>query len=298
MAEPQSRSIPEASLRRLPLYHRFLKTLDPTRRSVSCPEIAAHLALDATQVRKDLEAAGISGKPKVGYRVDELVTAIEAFLGWNNVREAFLAGAGSLGTALLGYERFARCGLNIVAAFDTSENKIGLRIRNKLVLPLEKLPDLAQRMHVRIGIITVPEDAAQRVADLMVEGGMRAIWNFAPIRLHLPDDIIVHNEDLYCSLASLSQKLARALADEQTKSNSSSDGGTGGGGSSGTQPAQGSYPASSAPPQTSVATDERLDAALAGIATGTTPVITPAITQMFSTLPRFAQNQNPKARFE
>jgi redox-sensing transcriptional repressor len=179
--------------------------------SVSCTDIGAELDLDPTQVRKDLEAAGISGRPRVGYMLCNVIDGIEMFLGWKKSNEAFLVGVGHLGTALLGYKKFEDCGLRIVAAFDSDPDKIGRRINGKHLLPLEKMPALAKRMHILIGILTVPAAAAQSVADQMVEGGIRAIWNFAPVRLRVPERIIVHNEDLYCSLASLSQKLAREL---------------------------------------------------------------------------------------
>jgi redox-sensing transcriptional repressor len=181
------------------------------KETVSCTDIGAELNLDPTQVRKDLETAGINGRPRVGYLVGNVVEGIEEFLGWKKVNEAFLVGAGSMGAALLGYHKFEECGLKIVAAFDTDPAKIGKRIHGKHVLALEKLPDLADRMHILIGIITVPASHAQVIAELMVQGGIRAIWNFAPIRLRLPGHINVHNEDLYCSLASLSQKLALEL---------------------------------------------------------------------------------------
>jgi redox-sensing transcriptional repressor len=209
---PIHKSVPEPTLRRLPLYHRFLKEVAASgRENVSCTDIGLDLKLDPTQVRKDLEAAGIEGRPRVGYVLCDLITGIERFLGWNNVHETFLVGVGSMGAALLGYKKFEQCGLNIVAAFDADLSKAGTQIHGKRVLPVEQLVDLAQRMHILIGIITVPAAAAQGVADLMVRGGIRAIWNFAPIRLRVPEFTIVHNEDLYCSLASLSQKLAKTL---------------------------------------------------------------------------------------
>lgn len=212
MLEVKRPAVPEPTLRRLPLYHRYLKEAQGRGvKGVSCTEIGAELRLDPTQVRKDLEFTGVAGRPKVGYQVDELVSGIEAFLGWNNVHEAFLVGAGNLGAALLGYPRFEECGLNVVAAFDVAEEKVGQTIHGKDVLPLTKLPNLARRMHILIGIITVPDKAAQEVAELMVAGGIRAIWNFAPVQLRVPEEVIVHNENLYCSLASLSQKLATAL---------------------------------------------------------------------------------------
>jgi redox-sensing transcriptional repressor len=213
MNADEFKPVPEPTLKRLPLYHRFAKSLQQAgRASVSCTDIGADLKLDPTQVRKDLEAAGVNGRPRVGYAVNSLVDGLEEFLGWKKVNEAFLVGAGSLGSALLGYHKFEEYGLKIVAAFDADRTRVGRKIHSKHVLSVEKLRDLTERMHVLIGIITVPADQAQAVADEMVAGGIRAIWNFAPVRLKVPGNIIVHNEDLYCSLASLSQKLAKDLA--------------------------------------------------------------------------------------
>ncbi len=201
--------IPQASLRRLPLYHHYLVEMQAKGiLRVSTSVIGRELNLVPVQVRKDLQYTGIVGKPKTGYEVAELIQSIESFLGWNNVNEAFLVGAGNLGTALLGHERFSRFGLRIVAAFDTDPSKIGTWIHDKAVLPLDKLPELAQRMGIHLGILTAPAEVAQTVADRMVEAGIQAIWNFAPVRLRVPERIFVHNEDLYSSLASLSWKLA------------------------------------------------------------------------------------------
>ncbi|HUB28149.1 MAG TPA: redox-sensing transcriptional repressor Rex [Terracidiphilus sp.] len=202
--------IPQPSLSRLPQYHHYLTELKAKGIStVSCSVIGSDLNLVPVQVRKDLQYTGIVGKPKTGYSVPELLAAIETFLGWNNVHEAFLVGAGNLGTALLGHERFSNFGLRIVAAFDTDPDKVGQWVHGKMVLPLEKLADLARRMSIHLGIITVPAEHAQSIAQQMVEGGIQAIWNFAPVRLKLPAQIIVRNEDLYSSLASLSWELAR-----------------------------------------------------------------------------------------
>lgn len=206
--EGTKRIVSEPTLKRLPLYHRFLKEWQAGgHETVSCTDIGQDLDLDPTQVRKDLEAVGAAGRPRIGYVAANLAGALEEFLGWNNVHDAFLVGAGSMGSALLGYRKFEQCGLKIVAAFDQDPEKIGTQIHGKHVLALDKLTNLAQRMHVLIGIITVPAPEAQAVADAMVMGGIRAIWNFAPVRVRVPADVIVHNEDLYCSLAALSQKL-------------------------------------------------------------------------------------------
>jgi redox-sensing transcriptional repressor len=203
-------TIPRPSLGRLPQYHHYLVELEAKGiRQVSCSGIGRDLGLVPVQVRKDLQYTGIIGKPKTGYSVSELILAIETFLGWNNINEAFLVGVGNLGTALLGHERFSKFGLSIVAAFDTDPEKIGQWVHEKAVLPLDRLVDLAQRMSVHLGIITTPAEVAQEVAGEMVKGGIQAIWNFAPVKLKVPEHIIVHNEDLYNSLASLSWKLAR-----------------------------------------------------------------------------------------
>ena len=194
----------------MPKYHHYLVDLETKGvNRVSCSVIGRDLNCVPVQVRKDLQYTGIIGKPKTGYSVSELILAIETFLGWNNVNEAFLVGAGNLGTALLGHERFSKFGLRIVAAFDTDPAKTGQWIHEKAVLPLEQLGDLARRMSIHLGIITTPAEVAQAVADEMVKGGIQAIWNFAPVRLKVPEHIIVHNEDLYSTLASLSWKLAR-----------------------------------------------------------------------------------------
>jgi redox-sensing transcriptional repressor len=207
---PDAPSIPQPSLRRLPQYHHYLVDLEARGiHQISCSVIGLDLGLVPVQVRKDLQYTGIVGKPKTGYSVRELIQAIETFLGWNNVNEAFLVGVGNLGTALLGHERFTQFGLRIVAAFDTNPVKIGQWIHDKAVLSLDKLADLAPRMSIHLGIITTPADVAQSVADEMIKGGIQAIWNFAPVKLKVPEHIIVHNEDLYNSLASLSWKLAR-----------------------------------------------------------------------------------------
>jgi redox-sensing transcriptional repressor len=208
--QPEAYSIPQPSLARLPQYHHYL--VDLAAKGVtrtSCSVIGRDLGFIPVQVRKDLQYTGIIGKPKTGYVVAELIQAIETFLGWNNINEAFLVGAGNLGAALLGHERFSKFGLRIVAAFDTDPAKIGQWVHEKAILSLDQLGDLAQRMSIHLGIITTPADAAQTVADEMVKGGIQAIWNFAPVKLKVPEHIIVHNEDLYSTLASLSWKLAR-----------------------------------------------------------------------------------------
>lgn len=204
-------AVPAPTLRRLPRYHRLLEDVID-QPCVSCTQIGRLLKLDPTQVRKDLEYTGITGKPRVGYEVNALKQALEDFLHLNKTDEAFLVGIGSLGQALLGYTRFQEYGLQIVAGFDVDVEKVGTDIHGVPVRDLSEMPGLARRMGVRLGVITVPANYAQSVADMMIEGGILAIWNFAPVQLVVPDDIFVHDEHLYVSLAQLSRRLAQHLA--------------------------------------------------------------------------------------
>ena len=209
---PRTHEIPEASLRRLPIYYRFLQQMSINGMvQVSCADLARGLGLDPTQVRKDIEMTGIVGKPRVGYALVDLVHWLENFLGWNRPKGAVLVGAGSLGSALLGYEKFRSHGMEIVAAFDIDPEKIGQRIHGREVQPLMFLPDFVRRTQTLLGVVATPAAAAQSVADLMVAGGIRAIWNFAPAHVKVPPFIILQNEDLYHSLASLSFKLESRL---------------------------------------------------------------------------------------
>jgi redox-sensing transcriptional repressor len=196
-----------AAIRRMPMYLRVLKGLDAAFETVSATKVAEALGLEAIVVRKDLELAGIVGRPGVGYPVKELIGGIENLLGWNNLSDAVLVGAGSLGTAILGYQGFGAYGMNVICAFDTDPDKVGKSIYGKKVLPLNKLVGLVGRMHVQIGIITVPKEYAQGIADTMVQVGIRAIWNFAPVKLKVPAQVDVQNEDLAEGLAALSVKL-------------------------------------------------------------------------------------------
>ncbi len=210
-----AQAIPVPVLRRMPGYLQALRQFRTEGLEwVSCTRLAGRLGLDPALARKDFTALDITGKPKTGFPVAGLIRAIESCLGWDNVRDAFLVGAGSLGRALLGYRGFREHGLNIVAAFDTDPAKIGAVLHGTHVLPLPKLAGLARRMRVAIGIIATPAAAAQEVADLMVASGLRAIWNFAPTPLSIPPDVLVENEDLSRTLAVLSQRLQarRAMA--------------------------------------------------------------------------------------
>ena len=183
---------------------------------MSSTAIAEDLHLNAVQVRKDLAViSSVAGKPKLGFELSELIADIDRFLGYDNVTEAVLVGAGGLGSALVGYEGFKNYGLNIVAAFDTDPSLIGTSVGGVKVFDAKELSKLVRRLNVLIGIVAVPRGAAQQVADELVEGGVRAIWNFAPVHLTLPENIAVKNEDMAASLAILSKRLAEILNSEK-----------------------------------------------------------------------------------
>jgi redox-sensing transcriptional repressor len=216
MSTETVKGFPIPSVRRLPLYLRLLRELRADgHQVVSCTQISENLGQGTVQVRKDLAITGIVGRPKVGYQIPELIDAIETFLGWKNTRDAFLVGAGSMGSALLGYEGFRNSGLNIVAAFDTDPAKIGTRIHGKEVLDWNVFHDLAQRMHILIGILTVPADIAQEVTNAMILAGIRAIWNYTPATLEVPPAIVVEDVRLSSSLAALSSRLTRLLESQR-----------------------------------------------------------------------------------
>ena len=209
MPAKKTRNAPKPSLRRMPRYLRCLQRMAKERPEwVSCTHIAEQLDLDPTLVRKDLAMTGITGRPKTGYLLAELVEAIEHFVGWDTPEDAFLIGAGNMGAALLGFGGFQRHGLNIVTGFDIDPGKVGTKIHGKEILHIDQFVDMARRMHVEIGIIACGVASAQQVADTMVEGGIRAIWNFAPIKLQIPENVIIEYEDLSATLAVLSRKLA------------------------------------------------------------------------------------------
>lgn len=205
----------KATISRLPVYLRFLRDkVKAGDKNVSSTCIAEELKLNPVQVRKDLALVSqAAGKPKLGFDLKELIAGIENFLGLRNTHDAVLAGVGSLGSTLLKYEGFRAYGLNIVAAFDVDPRLAGKQINGVRVLPYSSFENTVKRLNVQLGIITVPKDAAQSVADTMAQSGIRAVWNFAPTHLNLPEGIAVKYEDLAASLAVLSKKLEDTLRD-------------------------------------------------------------------------------------
>ncbi|MEG1560069.1 MAG: redox-sensing transcriptional repressor Rex [Clostridia bacterium] len=203
------------TLQRMPMYLNLLKEKDKSEIvNISAGSIADELGLVEIQVRKDLASVSNGGKPKIGYIVSDLIVDIEFALGYTDVNDAVLVGAGRIGRALLSYEGFKEYGLNIVAAFDIDEKVVGTDESGKQILHIEKLKDLCERMKIRIGIITVPAFCAQVVCDMLVDAGIIAIWNFAPTYLKAHDDIMIKNENMAVSLAELSNHLTAKLLEK------------------------------------------------------------------------------------
>ncbi len=208
--------IPRPSLARLPVYYRrLLRALDDGEQVVSSQSLGDAAGVPAAQVRKDLSHLGELGRAGVGYDARRLAATLQDFLGLANDKEAVVVGAGNLGRALAAYPGFERYGLRIVALFDNDPRLIGMTIAERQVFPLEKLGNLVGRLHIRMGIITVPAEHAQAVADLMVAAGIEVIWNFAPRRLDVPDHVLLENEDLAARLATLSYFITRKKLSEQ-----------------------------------------------------------------------------------
>jgi redox-sensing transcriptional repressor len=195
-------------VKRLPAYLQLLRELQAQgRQHVSGTILARVHHLEPVIVRKDLAWTGAVGTPRVGFDVTQLILAIERFLGWDNQARAVIVGVGSLGTALLGYQGFQNYGIRIVGAFDHDPNIIGTWVHGRKVQPVRQLPAFVRRGEIRLGILTVPEDAAQNSADLMVQAGIKGIWNFTPKPLQLPEPVVCQKEDLAEGLAVLSRRL-------------------------------------------------------------------------------------------
>lgn len=208
----------KSTMSRLPMYYHYLEERHADgAESVSASEIAERLNLKPVLVRKDIElVSSVMGKPRVGFNLEQLLADLRDYLGYDNVNESVLVGVGGLGRTLLSYEGFSDFSLNIVAGFDVNKDLYGIRINDRPVLPMEKLPDIIHRLNIHIGIITVPKTEAQKVCDILVDCGIKAIWNFAPVSLNVSSGVLLKNENLAASLASLSHMLYQKINTENS----------------------------------------------------------------------------------
>lgn len=197
-------SISIETIKRLPLYLRILKSkYEENIINISSTAIANELKLNPIQVRKDLASVSKEdGKPGIGFEVIKLIDDINEFLDLKNTKDVIIVGAGRLGQALLNYNQFEN-EINIVLAFDKDKSKCN----NKTIYHISELKKIVKKLDIHIGIITVPKESAQEVCNLLIDSGIKAIWNFAPINLQVPQDVVIKNEDLSASLSILIKQI-------------------------------------------------------------------------------------------
>lgn len=200
----KKKNVSMAVIKRLPKYHRYLKELmrnDVDR--ISSKELGEKIGFTASQIRQDLNNFGDFGQQGYGYNVKELYKQISLILGLDKEYTGIIIGAGNLGQAIANYNRFSESGLTIECIFDANPKLVGMRIRDIEIKDIDTLSQYLQERSVDIGIICVPRINAQKVTDMLVNGGVKGIWNFAPVDLVVPDDVKVENVHLSESLLTL-----------------------------------------------------------------------------------------------
>jgi len=211
----ERKEISKAVLKRLPGYLSYLKsTQDGGSLYISATALANALGMGEVQVRKDLAMVCDGGRPKIGYLRERLIDDIEQFLGYDNTTDAVLIGAGKLGQALCGYSGFEAYGLNILAAFD-AKPMAEHTDEGTPIYPMEQLQSFCKANKVLMGIITVPAKHAQEVCNQLIACGIKAVWNFAPTHLDVPENILVQNENMATSLAVLSMHLQAQMKEKK-----------------------------------------------------------------------------------
>lgn len=201
-------ALPEPTLRRLPWYLAYVSLLRGEGvEYVSSTQISKDINVDASKIAKDLSYLDIKGKTRIGYEVTALEHKLQDFLGFKERHNAVMVGVGSLGAALIRDSGLSRYGLNIVAGFDISPDVVGSEI---CTVPIYNVSELALRraeLDAEIGIVAVPVDSAQQVADMMVASGIKALWNFTPFRIRAPKDVVIQNTSIYAHLAVMYNRL-------------------------------------------------------------------------------------------
>lgn len=200
----KKKNVSMAVIKRMPKYYRYLGELvknDVDR--ISSKELGEKIGFTASQIRQDLNNFGDFGQQGYGYNVKELHNQIGAILGVGKEYNAVLIGAGNIGQAIANYSRFTDIGLGITAIFDANPKLVGMRIRDVEIKDIDELKGYLEENHIDMGILCVPRINAQKVCDVLVNGGVRGIWNFAPIDLHVPENVKVENVHLSESLLTL-----------------------------------------------------------------------------------------------
>lgn len=201
----KEQTISKATIDRLPLYYRTLRLAqDDGMDIISSDELGRRLELTPEQIRKDLALFGQFGKKGVGYYVNELKFNVGKILGLDNHWNIAIVGIGHLGVALANYQNFIALGFNLVALFDNDPNIIGKTVNHVKVKSIDELQSCAKNLKIDIGVIAVPAQFAQQVAEKLVKANIKGIWNFAPVKMRVPEDVKIVNEDLSVGLSRLS----------------------------------------------------------------------------------------------
>ena len=200
--------VSDAVVRRLPMYYRHLRDLEKAGVvRISSQELGERMNLTASQIRQDINCFGGFGQQGYGYHVANLKEHIAEILGLRHEYHVIIVGAGNIGRAVANYAGFDKEGFHIQAMFDVSPALVGIDVHGILVQPMEKLEAWLEAHNVDIAVLSVPKAHAQDTADMLVQGGVRAIWNFAPVDLALPEGVAVNNVHLSDSLHILSYRM-------------------------------------------------------------------------------------------
>ncbi|MCI8402077.1 MAG: redox-sensing transcriptional repressor Rex [Lachnospiraceae bacterium] len=207
----ENKEISNAVIKRLPRYHRYLGDLMAQGvERISSQELSIRMNVTASQIRQDLNNFGGFGQQGYGYNVAYLYQEIAKILGLDRENSMVIIGCGNFGRALANYQNFENRGFVTKAIFDVNPDKVGNRVRNIPVLYIDELPNFLQNNDIKIAVLTIPREAAVKVADILVSNGIKAIWNFAHVDLDVPAGVVVENVHLSESLMQLSYRLAEA----------------------------------------------------------------------------------------
>ena len=192
----------EPTLRRLPGYLAYVNLrIAKNIEYVSATQISKEINVDASQIAKDLSFLNIKGKTRIGYEVRTLAQELEDFLGFKKEHNTFIMGVGSLGAALTQDSGLSQYGLRIVAGFDVNPLRIGTSICGVPIFHVSELNERQKEYDAEIGILAVPVENAQEAADILIDGGIKAIWNFTPFRIKANENIVIQNTSIYAHLA-------------------------------------------------------------------------------------------------
>ena len=202
--------ISQATIDRLPLYFRTLRLVEDEQMPIiSSDELGRRLDITPEQIRKDLATFGQFGRKGIGYDVHELKERISNILGLHNHWRLAIVGVGHLGGALANYVNFSSLGFTVAALLDINAKIIGTKVNGLIVDDAACMNEIVAAKAIDIGVITVPAEEAQNVADLLIAAGIKGIWNFAPIKLCMPPNVPLVNEDLSIGLSALSYHMSQ-----------------------------------------------------------------------------------------